>query len=207
TFVVAANSGGSRTGTLTIAGHIITVTQGGNETLPPDCSYSIAPPSRSIGDGGGSIDVTVTTKTDCAWTAVSGSAWISVASGSAGAGLGRVGLSVAPNTSVNTRTGTVTIAGSVFTVQQAGVTPTCSFSIAPPSASVAASGGSQTVTVTTAAGCAWTAVSSVSWIDIGSAGRGEGNGTVQLRVDPNTSSSPRSGTVTIAGRIFTVQQA
>jgi len=84
---------------------------------------------------------------------------------------------------------------------------TCSFSMNPTSASFAAAGGSASVTVTTTAGCNWTAVSNNSFITITSGASGSGNGTVNYSVAANTSSLARSGSMTIAGLTFSVSQA
>jgi len=82
----------------------------------------------------------------------------------------------------------------------------CTFSISPSSASQPAAGGTGSVTVTAAAGCAWTAVSNATFITITSGSSGSGNGTVGYSVAANTGSS-RTGTLTIAGLTFTVTQA
>ncbi len=84
---------------------------------------------------------------------------------------------------------------------------TCSFSINPTSASFAAAGGSASVSVTTTAGCNWTAVSNNSFITITSGASGSGNGTVNYSVAANTSSLSRNGSMTIAGLTFSVSQA
>ena len=84
---------------------------------------------------------------------------------------------------------------------------TCSFSINPTSASFAAAGGSASVTVTTAAGCNWTAASNNSFITVTSGASGSGNGTVTYSVAANTSSLARSGSLTIAGLTHSVSQA
>jgi hypothetical protein len=52
--------------------------------------------------------------------------------------------------------------------------------------------------------CNWTAVSNVSWITITSGASGTGSGTVTYSVASTTSS--RTGTMTIAGLTFTVKQ-
>jgi Zn-dependent metalloprotease len=83
---------------------------------------------------------------------------------------------------------------------------TCSFSINPTSASFAASGGTASVTVTTQAGCNWTAASNSSFITITSGGSGSGSGTVNYSVASN-SSTARSGSLTIAGLTHSVSQA
>ena len=82
----------------------------------------------------------------------------------------------------------------------------CTYAISPTSRSFDQSGGTGTVSVSTTAGCAWTAGSNNAWIHITSGASGNGSGTVGYRVDAN-SGGARTGTMTIAGRTFTVTQA
>jgi hypothetical protein len=84
---------------------------------------------------------------------------------------------------------------------------TCTFSISPTGASVAAAGGSGTVTVTATAGCSWTAASNASFVTVTSGASGTGNGTVGYSVAANTATTSRTGTLTVAGQTFTVTQA
>jgi Zn-dependent metalloprotease len=84
---------------------------------------------------------------------------------------------------------------------------TCTFSISPTSASSPAAGGSGTVSVTAGAGCNWTAVSNSGFIAITAGASGTGSGTVTYNVGANTGTTSRTGTLTIAGRTFTVTQA
>jgi len=84
---------------------------------------------------------------------------------------------------------------------------TCSYSINPTSASVAATGGSGTVTVTASAGCAWTAASNASFITVTGGASGSGSGTITYSVAANTGTTSRTGTLTIAGQTHTVTQA
>jgi Zn-dependent metalloprotease len=83
----------------------------------------------------------------------------------------------------------------------------CSFSINPTSASFAAAGGSQNVTVTTQTGCNWTAASNNSFITVTSGASGSGSGTVSYSVAANTGSLSRNGSLTIAGLTHSVSQA
>ncbi|MEP6924897.1 MAG: FG-GAP-like repeat-containing protein, partial [Pyrinomonadaceae bacterium] len=84
---------------------------------------------------------------------------------------------------------------------------TCAYSIAPTSLNIGASGGTgNLISVTTQAGCAYTAVSNNSFITINSGASGTGNGTVSFTVAANTG-AVRSGTITVAGQTFTVNQA
>jgi len=61
------------------------------------------------------------------------------------------------------------------------------------------------VTVTTAAGCPWTAASNVPWLTLTGGASGNGPGQVSFQAAPGV--EPRSGTLTIAGRAFTVNQS
>ncbi|GEM_PF-999898 len=83
----------------------------------------------------------------------------------------------------------------------------CTYAINPTSQNLTASGGADSVAVTSQSGCVWTATSNASWITITSGTSGNGNGTVGYSVVANTSASQRAGTMTIAGQTFTVTQA
>src|SRR4030095_8428540 len=202
-YAVAANSSStSRTGTLTIAGQTFTVTQAGVA-----CSYAISPTSNpSVVAGGATGSVTVTAATGCTWSSTSNDAWITFSGASTGSGNGSVNYSVAANSSSVSRTGTLTIAGQTFTVTQAGVP--CSFAISPTSnPSVVAGGATGSVTVTAPTGCTWSSTSNAAWITFSGATTGSGNGGINYSVAANSSTSSRTGTLTIAGQTFTVTQA
>lgn len=194
-YSVAANTGSARSGTISIAGQTFTVTQDSG------CTFTIAPTGKNFTSSGGTGSVSVTTAAGCAWTATSNSSFITVTSGGSGSGDGTVNYSVAANTGP-ARTGTISIAGQTFTVTQDSG---CTFTIVPTSKNFTASGGTGSVSVTTAAGCAWTATSNASFITITSGGSGSGNGTVGYSVAANTGAA-RTGTLTIAGQTFTVTQ-
>lgn len=90
---------------------------------------------------------------------------------------------------------------------ECGGNPCATASINPTSASYAAPGGTGTVTVTANAACNWTAVSNSSFITITGGSNGSGNGTVTYSVAANGGTTSRNGSMTIAGRPFTVNQA
>jgi hypothetical protein len=196
-FKVAPNGGGSRTGTMSVAGQTFTLTQAG-----VSCSYSIAPASEAMSAAGGTSIVTVTAGASCAWVSASHAPWITIESGASGSGTGPVRLGVAQNGGA-ARTGTATIAGQTFTIAQ-GPAP-CTFAIAPPSLDFQSGGGSGTVTVSSGAGCAWMATSNAPWIAVTSGASGTGSGPVSIAVDMNPGAA-RSGTVTIGGQTLTVTQ-
>ncbi len=83
----------------------------------------------------------------------------------------------------------------------------CHYSINPTVASFPPVGGSGSVTVTAPAGCSWTVTNPVPGVVITSGRSGTGNGHVNYSVAANSGSTPRSGTLTVAGQAFTLTQA
>lgn len=173
---------------------------------PQSCTYSISPTSQNLGSSGGSGTINVSTQTGCSWTASESLSWVSITSGSSGSGSGTVRFNVSSNGSSSSRSGTIQVAGKTFSITQDGTT-SCSYSISPTSKSFSASGGTGTVSVSTTSGCSWTAGSNTSWITVTSGSSGNGSGTVGYRVSSNTSTSQRSGSMTIAGKNFSVTQS
>jgi hypothetical protein len=197
---IAANTATtSRTGSATIAGQTFTVTQGGAA-----CTYAINPGTATAAADGETESVSVTSPAGCAWTASSGSPWLTVTSGANGSGNGTVSLAVAANSATTSRTGSATIAGQTFTVTQAAAP--CTYAINPANRTAAAGGESTTVSVSAGQGCAWTAANSASWVTIASGSSGSGNGHVTLTVAANSGTTSRSSTLTIAGQAFTITQ-
>jgi hypothetical protein len=104
-------------------------------TAPP-CAYSLSPlVGRTHTAAAANGSVTVNTRCDCNWTAVSNDGWISITAGSSGTGHGTVSYSVTANADIAPRTGTMTIGGNTFTVTQAPDTtkPTLAIAFPPPS--------------------------------------------------------------------------
>jgi hypothetical protein len=197
TYTVAANSGPPRKGTLSIAGETFTVTQ------QSGCAFSVAPTSQSAAATGATGSAGVTTEAGCAWDARSEAPWIAITSAAQGSGPGEVTFNVAAHTGP-ARTGTLFIAGETFTVTQASG---CTFSIQPAAlTSVPAGGQSGTTTVTTSAGCAWTATTSESWITFPNDASGTGPGTLAFQVQPNDSPD-RAGSFFVQGQEFRITQA
>ncbi len=200
TYVVAPNGGPARTGTLTVAGQTVAI-----EQVTTACSYDVLPDSQSFGSAGGSGNIGITTLNGCPWTATTDVDWITlgVANGG-GNGSATVTYWVNGNETLETRTATITIAGHVTTVTQAGIT--CSFDISPANRTFTADGGTDFVNMAAADACSWTATSNDSWITIDSGGSGSGWGTIYYSVAENTSGSPRTGTISIVGQTFTLFQ-
>jgi hypothetical protein len=205
-FDVAANNTPERSGAVTITGQTVTGT--GTVTVATftvnqasGCTYAVQPVDVPATSAGGVASVTVSSGPGCPWTAGSHAPWIDVSPGTA-TGDGAVGVAVQANPGPE-RSGTVTIAGHTVTVTQAYG---CTFALSPTSQSFGFFGGTGSVTVSTFDGCAWTAVTNVTWITIRSGEGGTGPGTVVYTVPPLLLGGKRSGSITIGGQTFMVTQ-
>ena len=187
-----------RSGTITIAGNTFTVNQAAA------CTYAILPTSQALSVEGGTGSVAVTAGAACGWTAVSNNTpWLTVTSGSAGTGSGSVGFSASANNLASLRSGSLTIAGATFTVSEAA----CTITLTPTSQSVSTGGGTGSVTVTTGSACPWSSTSNAGWVSVTSGASGTGSGSVGFSADGNVGGTSRSGTITIGGQTFTVNEA
>jgi len=103
----------------------------------------------------------------------------------------------------------VGLGGTVFKIASTSPPPPpCAYVISPTKAVFGPTGGSGSVTVTTSAGCMWTAAGNAAWITITGGASGSGNGTVTYSVAPYTGKPRnRNGTATIAGEAFSVKQS
>jgi hypothetical protein len=111
-FSVDVNEGPDRTGTLTIAGNPVTVTQN------QGCWFRLDAANQRFGAGGGSASVALTASDPaCPWTATSSVDWVAVTSEATGSGSATVTYSVAPLRKKR-RTGTLTIGSTTLTVTQ-----------------------------------------------------------------------------------------
>ena len=178
---------------------MFSVTQAGAST----CSYSINPAGTNTAATGGTASISVTAATGCAWNAASTAAWIMVSSGANGNGNGTVGLTIAANTALTSRTGTVNLGGQVFTVTQAAAT--CTYTVTPTTLSVPAFGLTSALTVGTGASCSWAPSGVPSWITMSTATR-TGSGQLAYTITANTG-AVRTATVTINGVTVTVTQS
>ena len=86
----------------------------------PGCELTVSPLAASVGAEGGAIEVRVSASAaTCSWTAVSGVPWIVMEGGVGETGSGSRRFAVAPNTTSESRVGSLGIAGAVVTVTQA----------------------------------------------------------------------------------------
>ncbi|HEX8493390.1 MAG TPA: S8 family serine peptidase [Pyrinomonadaceae bacterium] len=88
---------------------------------PTTCAFTLSQLAQSFPRSGGSFSVNVTAPGGCSWSASSNAGWITITSGALGSGNGTVNFQVATNPGATSRTGTLNIAGQIFTITQAGL--------------------------------------------------------------------------------------
>jgi hypothetical protein len=171
------------------------------------CSYSTSPTTQFFEASGGQGSLSITSQNGCGWTVSANDSWIIITSASSGAGNDAVTFEVRENFTQTARQGTITIGGQTITViQDGGLGEDCQYTITPSSASYGVNGGAGTININAENRCAWQAVSSASWITITSSPAGIGAGAVNYTVASNAGGSARKGTITIAGKIFSIKQ-
>lgn len=171
----------------------------------PKCSVTATSAPASFTSTGGSGTVSITADRDCTWSVTVDSSWIAIQGPSSGQGGTSIGYAVQSNPSTAARSGTITVAGDRLPVSQAGAP--CQYALSKTGDTIIASGGQLSVGISTLSGCSWTASANVSWITVQSGRTGSSSGTIVLAVASNPNADSRTGTVTVAGQIYTVTQA
>jgi len=194
-FSVAAQSGGSRSGTLTIAGQTFTITQSAG------CSFTISPEAKNVDADGGTETIKVTAPGGCAWTTASNAPWITIRE-SGDTGSHDVHVVVAANAGP-ARSGTATIAGRTLTVNQAAFV--CSYKVSPLELKVDEDPRLAKITIETTSTCGWTAASNAAWMIVVANQSGTGSGETWIGIGENDGKN-RTGTLTVAGQTVTVTQ-
>ena len=209
---VAPNTGGARTGTVTVAGKTVEIDQeAGDSTI---CSYALNPSTGHVAATGGAGTFAVTTGSDCSYFVEpypqDAAQFVTIPqSSSLLVGNGNPAYTVAANHGAP-RTGAIMVGGDVYTLTQDA--PSCYYTLDSTSAVIPVNGGSGSIGVTASSpGCAWIAKSSnASLVSITSGGSATGNGTVHYTVPQNTG-GPESPTITIGDAngysIFSIAQA
>lgn len=188
----------SRSATITVkAGEQsqnIAVTQGGaNATLHLNTTGIVFESASQ------SASFTITSNTS--WSITSDKTWCTLSSPS-GSNNATVTVYVSENTSTSSRSATITVkAGEqsqTITVTQAGANATLQLNMT----SIVFESASQSASFTITSNTSWSIMSDQSWCKLGSFS-GSNNATVIVNVTENTSTSPRSATITVtAGEIL-----
>ena len=170
------------------------------------CGLTLAGPESAISPSGGSGQVVLTTTPECAWTASADASWVTRIEPSSGQGNGTLRIDVARNPSQAARQTAILVNGVRVQIQQAAAAP-CEYTVSGSgSQSVAGSGDTFQLTVSTTDECPWTATSPVTWVKVTAGSPGNGSGVVELTVERNDGSE-RVAALVVAGQSFTVAQA
>ncbi len=110
-FSVAANTGPARSGTITVGGQSLTVTQANG------CTYTLSPASAMVASGGGTGTISLGTGAGCTWSTSSSATWLGVSSALSGTGAATVTYTVGANTGAM-RTANLAIGGATFILTQ-----------------------------------------------------------------------------------------
>jgi hypothetical protein len=174
-------------------------------TVTVACGYGVNRTALNYSHASATDSLAITAPDGCKWTAVGGSTWLTVKDPAYGSGVGTVSLSVAANNASAPRATTLTAAGTTVTVFQDGG---CSYSLPVASAQAGAAFSSSSFSVTKSdASCAVTPSSSSAFISIVNTSLSGVTATVSYQVAANTSTSARSGQITVGDQTFTVNQA
>jgi hypothetical protein len=174
----------------------------------PICSYTISPAASAFPPDGGSGSVAMTTGGTCAWSVTASASWMTLTSGSTGTGPATVAYSVAPNSTTELRSGSLSLGGQTHTVTQQGRSVTvCTYDLSPTGAEFGKDAATGTFSVAASGECAWTATSSAAWLVVAAGQQGTGSGTVSYAVSRNTEVIGRNATITLADKSFTVRQS
>ena len=173
---------------------------------------------RECNRGGFDRTVSVNATGGCAWTAASTSSWLTVSSGSSGAGTGAITFTFADNYDA-AREGVIEVRwpapaiGQNVRVHQEG----CLYMTTRDDFDVPVSGGDFAVDVYAsptdpACGgplqdvCVWSAVSSAPWVTVLTTMPRHGDDRVSFRVAANGTGSARAATITVRGRTVAIRQ-
>lgn len=160
---------------------------------------TINPTSRSFTkDGGGG---SILTSGSGSWTATTAASWINITPRLSGVAGDSCIYVVDANLSADSRSGAILLAGQTHTVNQSGYSATLS----PTSTTVPYTGGSGTVSVSTDVGISWTATANTNWVTV-TPSSGFSAGSVSWTVAPYSGVTPRTTSLTIAGKTFSITQ-
>ncbi|MFT3769333.1 MAG: BACON domain-containing protein [Minicystis sp.] len=83
---------------------------------------------------------------------------------------------------------------------------TCTYAVSPTSVTIPKAGATNTLQITTQAGCAWTASASQSWISLYQPTSGTGSGTLKYRVPAKYGWATRTGQISVNGATLSIKQ-
>ncbi|HVW06828.1 MAG TPA: BACON domain-containing protein [Vicinamibacterales bacterium] len=116
---VAPNPGRERTGSVSVAGHVVTIVQDPTS----DCATSVEASPNTFSAAGGAGRIVIASPSVCDWTAETADSSVALDSRHSGSGDGEVAFTLAANESTQTRTASIVVAGRTATITQAAGAP------------------------------------------------------------------------------------
>ncbi|WP_169315723.1 BACON domain-containing protein [Haliscomenobacter hydrossis] len=165
----------------------------------------IGPRSMNFTPQGGNQNISI--ETSSSWSVTSNSSWLSF-NKTTGTGNGTVGVTCASNTSTQSRSAAITVNVSgqspvtIAVTQEATVVIPKTLTLSSSSFSFESNSSTQSLTISS--NTTWSVAESLSWLSV-SPTSGSNNGTVSIACVANTSSSVRTGTITVSGSGVTSQ--
>ncbi len=183
-------------------GRIFVADSGNNviRVLTPPCSFALTSSSIQATPSGGFYNIGVQTPAYCSWSVSGLPDWVTGTIPVSVTGPSTITLVVAPDSSAS-RSAIITVAGIPVNVSQV----VCTYAINPGGQAFTTFGGVGMVTVTAPPGCAWSATNTIPFVSFSGPLNGSGPGAVNFQVSAN-GGGDRSGTLTVAGLSFTVEQ-
>ena len=184
------NTKSTRKATITISNrgksHDITITQ-------LALSFDVTPESIDVGIDKTTQDITI--NSNISWSAKTSDSWFSLSKSSGNAGSSKITVTIAKNTTGDTRTGHVEIYNNNQNVSKKVVITqkVASLTIDPKSINVGAEAVTRNVTVTS--DIDWMAKTSANWIILSKNSGYAGTTTLTINIGANTLTSSRSGYV------------
>ena len=188
-----------RTGVVTVADEIFTVSQPGMT-----CTVSISPTNRVHGYSPATNSLAVTANPGCLWSVINTNNWIDITSAPSGNGNGTVSYTIDENTTMLQRTGLVMVGEAIFVLSQRP-TP-CLLELTPTNRVHGSGAEIAIINVTANTNCSWEVENTNTWISILVGSAGTGPGEITYSVDSNAGGPPRNGVLVIGAEQFLVSQ-
>jgi sugar lactone lactonase YvrE len=205
-YQVAPNSGGARSGALTVAGLPFTVQQAGVIAVAMSIVTTSPLPQGAVGVAYSQALIASGGAPPYIWSVTAGALPSGLALGGASGTLSGTPATPGAYTFTAQVTDTASATASATFAVTISQSPACTYSIYPVGQAFPVTGGTGNITVNTLTGCPWTASGLPSWITVTSGASGTGNGTVTYQTTANTGDW-RTGNFTLAGASFVVEQS
>jgi hypothetical protein len=166
------------------------------------CSVTVTASGSRFGADGGSGQLSVDAARECQWGAASNGPWVALKP-TTGAGQGTIEFTLSRNDQAGARVATITVNDRRLDLSQDGAP--CRIQLSGPANNLPYLGGDGAVSVSTLAGCAWSASTAASWIVLRDPVSGSGNGQVRFQAAPNNGEE-RVAVIAVSGAAQAIVQ-